>query len=72
MPRIRIRNKDKDRDKDEERLTATADSEAHGAVAGGHALLLGALRGRVAHPLLSIVTRARVVVESHNLKHAEH
>ena len=54
------------------RLTATADPEAHGAVAGGHALLLGALRGRVAHPLLSIVTRARVVVESHNLKHAEH
>ena len=72
MPRIRIRNKDKDRDKDEERLTATADPEAHGAVAGGHALLLGALRGRVAHPLLSIVPRARVVVESHNLKHAEH
>ena len=68
MPRIRIRNKDKDK----ERLTATADSEAHGAVAGGHALLLGALRGRVAHPLLSIVPRARVVVESHNLKHAEH
>ena len=54
------------------RLTATADAKAHGAVAGCHPLHVRALGCRVAHPRLPIVPRARLVVESDNLKHAEH
>lgn len=54
------------------RLTATADPEAHGTVAGRGAPHARALGRCVAHPRLSIVSRARFVVESHNLKHAEH
>ena len=54
------------------RLTATADPEAHGAVACRAASHAGALRVCVAHPRLPIVPRARFVVESHDLKHAEH
>ena len=53
-------------------LTATADSEAHGTVSSGGASHAGALGRRVAHSHLAIVTRARVVVEPDNLKHAEH
>ena len=54
------------------RLTATADPEAHGTVAGRGAPHARALGRCVAHPRLPIVSRARFVVESHNLKHAEH
>ena len=60
------------KDKDGGRLTATADPEAHGTGARGHPLVGRALCRRVARPRLSIVPHACFVVESHNLKHAEH
>ena len=54
------------------RLTATADPEAHGTVARRRAPHVGALSRRVAHPILIISSLARFIVESDNLKHAEH
>ena len=52
-------------------LTYTADPEAGGAGPGGHAPLGAALRLREADSHVAVARGAHVVVELHNLEHAE-